>query len=500
MADDPPPEGESGALERITRHSAIYALGPVAQKAIGFLLLPFVTAFIGSKANYGVVEMSAFTIALAAQILGVNLLHGMTRFYPEYDTAEDRDAVVTTSFLLLAASTGLAFLAALAFPAGGARLLFGSSAYGDALVLAAAILMLQTLGQVGLRWLQILHRSVTYGVLTTLKTVFEVGLKVWFLWGLGLTYLGVLWSVLGGEAAVACGTLVWILRRSGLRFSKPAAKRLLRYSYPLILGGLPMFALHQADRAFVLAYRGEDGVGSYALAYKLGSIANAVFLESFGLVWFPFIFGIRDEAQARSICRLIMTCFAALMACASLALAVFSPEVVRVMAAPEFFESHRAMPLIVGGYFAWAVYQVATTGLYIRQRTGRLSILVAFAAALNLGLNALLVPRLGYMGAAWATLATFSALAIGAWVEAERAMPIGYDAKRVLLLVALAGLLYAASLWIPDASASSGVALRALLVLLLPVALWTSGFFRADEKVELRSIVRGLAAPLLRRG
>jgi O-antigen/teichoic acid export membrane protein len=499
MADDSP-DAESGALERITRHSAIYALGPVAQKAIGFLLLPFVTAFIGGQANYGVVEMSSFTIALAAQILGVNLLHGMTRFYPEYETAEERDAVVTTCFLLLASTTGVAFLAALVFRESGARLLLGSSAYGDAFVLAAAILMLQTLGQVGLRWLQILHRSIAYGVLTTLKTVFEVGLKVWFLWGLGLTYLGALGSVLGGEAAVAGGTLVWILRRSGLRFSKPAAKRLLRYSYPLILGGLPMFVLHQADRAFVLAYRGEDGVGFYALAYKLGTIANAVFLESFGLVWFPFIFGVRDEASARSICRVVMTYFAALMATASLALAVFSPEVVRVMAAPIFFESHRAMPMIVGGYFAWAVYQVATTGLYIRQRTGTLSILVALAAALNLGLNAALVPSLGYLGAAWATLATFAALAVAAWIQAERAMPMGYEARRVLLLAVFAGALYGASLWIPNASTHAGVAMRALLVLVLPAGLWVGGFFRAEEKAELLSIVRGLAGPLLRRG
>ena len=487
------------ALQRITQHSAIYALGPVAQKAIGFLLLPFVTAFIGSTANYGVVEISAVTIAFAAQLLGINLLHGMTRFHPEYETQEERDAVVTTSFLLLAASTGVALVAAFVFRESGARRLFGSVTYGDALVLSAAILMLQTLGQVGLRWLQILQRSVAYGVLTTLKTVFEVVLKVWFLWGLGLTYMGVLWSVFGGEAAVAGGTLVWMLRRSGLRFSWPVAKRLLRYSYPLILGGLPMFALHQADRYFVRASWGEEGVGFYALAYKLGTIGNAVLLESFGLVWFPFIFGIRDDATARSICRVVMTYFAALMACVSLALAVFSPEVVRLMADPKFFDSHRAMPYVVGGYVFWAVYQVATTGLYIRQRTGTLSILVACAAVLNLGLNAVLVPRLGYMGAAWATLGTFAALAVATWVVAERAMPAGYDAPRVLLAVGLGVALYLGSRWVPGAGELQGILLRSLCVLALPVLLWTTGFFRSEEKAEIRSVLRSLASPFRRR-
>ena len=50
------------ALKRLTKHSLIYALGPAVQKAIGFVLLPFVTAWIGTRGNYGVLEMSATVI------------------------------------------------------------------------------------------------------------------------------------------------------------------------------------------------------------------------------------------------------------------------------------------------------------------------------------------------------------------------------------------------------------------------------------------------------
>jgi O-antigen/teichoic acid export membrane protein len=489
----------SDALHRLTKHSAIYALGPLAQKALGFLLIPFVTAYIATTANYGVVEMSATTIAFAAQLLGINLLYGMTRFYPEYEAEAERGKVVTTCLWLLAASTGTALLAAIVFRERGAALLFGSSQYGNALVAVAAILMLQTLGQVGLRWLQILERSVAYGVLTTLKTVFEVGLKVWLLAGLGLTFMGVLYSVLGGEAVIAAGMLVWIARRLGLHFSWPTAKRLLRYSYPLILGGIPMFALHQADRWFVETYRGLGAVGQYSIAYKLGSIANAVFLEAFGLVWFPYIFGVKDPEAARAICRAVMKYFTALMCCASLALAVFSPEIVRIMAAPEFFESHRAMPLIVAGYVAWAIYQIASTGLYVRERTASISWLVAGAAALNLALNRVLVPSMGYMGSAWATLATFGALALATWVLAERAMHAGYEVFRVLLPVAAGVALYFASAQVPAAATPGGLAARLGLVLVLPALLWTSGYLRAEEKAELASVVRTIASAIRRR-
>jgi O-antigen/teichoic acid export membrane protein len=487
------------ALKRLTKHSAIYALGPAVQKAIGFLLIPLVTFYIGTKANYGVVDVSAAWLAIAAQFFGINLLHGMTRYFPEYATDEERGKLVTTCLVMLSISTGAALLAAVAFSGRGAELLFGSREYSRALIVVASILFLQTVGQVGLRWLQILERSVAYGVLTTLKTVLEVGLKVWFLVGLSLTFMGVLYSVLGGELVVAGGMGIWIVSRLGLSFSWPMAKRLLRYSYPLILSGLLMFVPQQADRLFVRWIRGLGEEGIYGLGYKFGMIANAVFLDAFGLIWFPYIFGVKDPEVVRLICRRVLTYFTLVMCCASLALAVFSPEIVRLMAAPEFFESHRVMPIVLAGYVAWAVFQVVSTGFYIRERTAWVTLLAGGAAALNLALNALLVPRMGYMGAAWATLWTFAPLAVAAWIVGERTMPVGYETVRVLLPVGLAGALFAATRWIPADAGALGFALKGLAVLALPAALWGGGYFRPEEKSRIGEMLRELAAFARRR-
>jgi hypothetical protein len=153
--------------------------------------------------------------------LGINLLHGMTRFFPEYETGGGARRARDDELPPPRATTGLALLLAILLREPGARLLFGSSAYGDALVLAArdpdapdarAGRAALAPDPPALRRLRRAHDA---------EDRLRGRLKVWFLWGLGLAYLGVLWSVLGGEAAVAGGTLVWILRRSGLRFSWP---------------------------------------------------------------------------------------------------------------------------------------------------------------------------------------------------------------------------------------------------------------------------------------
>jgi O-antigen/teichoic acid export membrane protein len=502
------------SLKRLGKHSLIYALGPMAHRALGFLLLPLVTAYIGSTANYGVTEMAAVTLSIAGQLFGINLLHGMTRYYAEYADARDKARLVTTTLFLLVSTNVLALAAAILLRQRAASLLFGSTAYADAIVVVAAILLCQTIGQVGLRYLQILERSVAYGVLTTLKLLFEIGVKVWFLVFLGLEYMGVFYSVLCGELVIAVAMTCMIVATLGLSFSKPIARRLIKYSMPLVLSGLCMFVLHQADRFFVLRYQGEAEVGLYGLSYKLGSIANAVLLEAFGLIWFPYVFGLRDEEDVRLLCRKVLTYFTLIMCWASLFLSVFSAEIVGAMAEQHFFESHRAMPIIVLAYVFWAIFQVVHTAFFVREKTGQISMLVAAAAVLNCGLNFALVPRFGYMGAAWATLVTFAGLALAAWIRAEQIFPVRYEIARVIAPITLSGILFGASRLLFDRMPSASLAGSAVpmattmpmvivgklaLVLAFPAILWAVGYLKPEEKHKIKGLALDARRAVARR-
>jgi O-antigen/teichoic acid export membrane protein len=480
------------ALKRLGKHSVIYALGPAVHKLLGFLLLPFVTVWIGTSAstragNYGVLEIGSVTIAIAAQVLGINLLHGMTRFHPEYATEKERGTLVTTTLILLAGTTGAALLLAWIFRGPAAQLVFESRDFAPAIVVVFAILFFQTIGQVGLRWLQILERSVTYGVLTTIKLLAEIGLKVWLLL-IGLAYMGAFYSVLGCEALIALVLFTVIVRKLGLSFSGAMAKRLVAYSWPLVLSGLFMFVLHQADRFFVQHLRGEGQVGLYGLAYKLGSVGNTVFFEAFGLIWFPFVFALKDEEVVRRLSRKVLTYFNLLMCAVTLVLALFAREIIRAMAAPEFHEAWRALPIIALGYLFWALFQVSSTTFYLQKKTGTVSALVASAAAMNLACNAILVPRFGYLGAAWATVLTFAALAVATWIAAERLMPIRPETGRVIVPILLAGALFWASTLLPDLPAAGTIAAKCALAALLPAILVVSGYLAPEERAKIREI------------
>jgi O-antigen/teichoic acid export membrane protein len=486
------------ALKRLSKHSLIYSIGPTIHKAAGFLLIPVVTRYIGTTGNYGVKEIAEVTLVIMGQVLGINLLSGMTRYYSGYEDEEDRAKLVTTTLALLGCTAGSALIVGMLAAGPIGILLFDGSEFAPAVRAVAVILFFQLVGHVGLRYLQIRERSGIYGVLTVSKLFLEIVLKVVFLAALGLEYMGVLYSVMVGEVLLGTGLSVWILARLRFGFSWTMAKRLIRFTYPLIATGLCMFVLHQADRFIVLKIRGADEVGLYGLCYKFGSMVNALLLTSFILIWFPYIFSLKDEEEVKIVCRKVVTYFVLLTTAASLVVAIFAREIVQVMSDASFHEAYTPIPLILAGYIFWAIFQLVHTSFYLKERTGWTSILVGGGAALNVALNLLLVPRYGYEGAACVTLITFGVLTAATFLVSERLFPVHYEVKRIVAPIALGTGLFLASLAIPQWPLTGVVLAKIGLLALFPVILLVGGYLTGQEKEKLQAIA-GAARARLRR-
>ena len=106
-------------------------------------------------------------------------------------------------------------------------------------------------------------------------------------------------------------------------------------------------------------------------------------------------------------------------------------------------------------------------------------------AGVNVGLNWLLIPRMGAMGAALAKVAGYAAVASVSYVVAQRLHPIPYDWKRLgKLSVGTLGLFVAGHL--AAMTGAWSLALRVMVFLSFPVVLEALGFFTASEKRHLK--------------
>ena len=100
MTSSPQVSSQTNTLPSLVRHSSVYSLVPIARNAAGLLLVPLYTYKL-QTGQWGILELTDLLIIATCQVVGVNMLNGMTRFYFEQSNASDRNAVVTSGTLAM---------------------------------------------------------------------------------------------------------------------------------------------------------------------------------------------------------------------------------------------------------------------------------------------------------------------------------------------------------------------------------------------------------------
>ena len=421
------------ALSTLARHSAIYALSEQLGRLAGFLLLPLITGHL-SPEEFGVRELLAVSLTLAAQIAGLHLGAGVSRFYFESSDPRIRSATASTAVFAVAAAAAILVTPLLLLSEPLATWLPGAPSEGATLVhLTCGIFAFQCIREVTNKVLQTQQRSTLFAGLSLSKLSLEVGLQVTALVVFRGGLSGLLLAVLTSEAlfaAIGCG-IVLAGARPQLRWE--LLSPMLAYSLPLIPNGALQFGLHSADRYVLGALSDDRSLGLYALAYKLGYIPNYLLLGPFLLIWYPFIFALPSRASQREAVGRLAPIFLLAMGGACLATALFAEELVAIATGTsDYSEAAHAIPWVAGGYWIWGLYQFLQTGLYVEKCTARLPWITLAALIANLYLNAILVPTLGFLGAAVATPLTFLVLCAASHESAERVFPVEYPWPRML--------------------------------------------------------------------
>ena len=134
------------------------------------------------------------------------------------------------------------------------------------------------------------------------------------------------------------------------------------------------------------------------------------------------------------------------------------------------------------GVLLQGIYLLTSVGLNITKNTRYYPVATMTAAAANVGLNYLLIPRYGIIGAAWANGAAYGVQAIMAFRFSQRFYPIPYEWGRLARVAAAALLAYGAARMLPAMPPAAGVLARGTMVVaLFGVLLGVSGFLRRDE-------------------
>jgi peptidoglycan biosynthesis protein MviN/MurJ (putative lipid II flippase) len=146
------------------------------------------------------------------------------------------------------------------------------------------------------------------------------------------------------------------------------------------------------------------------------------------------------------------------------------------------------------GYWFWGLFQLLQTGFYVCKSTRALPLLTAAAVVVNAFANLVLLPTLGFVGAAVATTLTFAVLCVATHARAREVYPLDVAWGRVLGPGALAAALAAVAVLAPLPDTLTPVGWK-----LLALAVWFPAAWRMGVPPDGREQVRAGLAALLRR-
>jgi len=472
----------------LVKQSAVYLVGTGLVGLGNFLLVPLFTRYL-TLADFGVYSLIEIALLITVTMAQLGMGTSYVRWYAESAAARRGELLATCGFAAVTAGAGA----------------------GCVLVLLAGSLGFRWLGPLhGMQWiflplvifknlqgllfcvLQASQRATAYSAAAATRLLALSGAGIWFVAVHREGIRGVLFSWLVGDSVCLLLLLVFCVPGQRLRVDLALLKPILKYGYPLVWSVFMGLLLDASCRFFLAKYQSLAEVGLYAIGIKITGIFAMGFLQPFGSAWIGIAFSIAHRPNAPVTYTKILG-YALVVAMFLIAAAIlFGPYLVVLFAGRAYLSATRLLPWVLLPIALRLLEYWGSLPFYLKYETRWLGPLATVGVLVCFALNALLVPRFGVFGAAWAWVGALAANIFVLTLAARRYFPLPIDWKT-------AG--FAASLWaaaLVESRVTAGLSpLSYFCVSSVTVALLLLacvGYFHRDVRVSRSLFTEGAYA------
>lgn len=478
--------------------SGLYSLAVYGAQFASLIVLPINTRYL-TAADYGVLDLSQQVSIVLALLMGMNLSESIGYFLTKQLSLRDR-ACVLGSALFGGLAAGFAVALAGWFLAPDlSRMVFTSPEYAPFLRLVLWCIPLSFMVEVGIAWLRVENRTTQYVKAIALRTSVSVIGTV-----IGVAALhGQIWGVLGATVlALICAAAllsVYMFRVYSLNFDLGIFRKLVKFSFPLGVGGLGMFIIHFGDRFLLPHYRPLGDLGVYSVAYKLGMMISLAY-GCFHLYWSAQIYQIARREDAGLVIARTFSYLMLILTVGALALVFGSIPALRLFTRPAFYGAARLVPVIVLAYYVRGIGDFFRCLFLVEGRPSHDAAVNWIGACACIVGYVTLIPKWGIWGAAIATLIAFSLIGVLSVAWSYHLHPYTVEGARLVKLGIAAAVPLTAYFLMPVKSLPGQIAwtvflLLSCLGLLLLLRFPTPGEWQLLGSIPARIRVRTGASP-----
>ncbi len=377
------------------------------------IFLPIISKTLGSQ-GYGIWSIIMVTISLLQPVLSLNLSYGFTRFLPANKKNVSKTREDFLSVLITVSGWSLIIVMfLLVFERFFATLLFGSQEF--IMFIRAIIILLPAIALILLfmDYYRSLRRMNVYVTLGALQIVLEVSSILIFIGLLHRSLIEAFNVFIMANYLILFIQVVLVLKEIGLSFPRFShLKEYFKYSLPILPVRLSSWAVRSIDRYFIVLMVGLSAVGIYSASYAVAGMIS-LFMAPFSLILPPIVAELYDARDEITLNDTIFYSYKyVLFFSVPAAFGVFlvGDQVLLLITSSEFVEplmTNLLMGIVAASITCMSVYVVFTPMIGAIKKTYLNTIFWTMSAMINISLNFLLIPSLGLIGAAVATLASY---------------------------------------------------------------------------------------------
>lgn len=423
-------------LKKFFKDTIIYGLATVLPRLMNFILVPLHT---------GKLETSSYsdntTFYVYAAFFNVLLTYGMeTSFFRFFNKSEEKSKVFSTAFISLAITTFLFLTLVIIFNYQLSQWLNISPKYLKILV---GLLVLDTLVVAPFAYLRAMGKPIKFAFIKITNILIYVLLNYFFLWAIPRFNIDfpnydesdlVQYIFIANLIASVITFLMLIpyFFKTKLEFSVLVFKQLLNYGWPVMVAGLAYVINENFDKWILPYLLGKDINGAYSGCYKIAMFMT-IFIQAFRLGAEPFFFSHSKEINAKQTYAMIMKYFV-IVGSFMLVFIISYLDIFKMALVKDesYWQAISIVPIVLVANLCLGIYFNLGIWYKLTDKTIYGMYLSLVGAVITIVFNLIMINKIGFIAAAWATLAAYGIMMVLSYLIGQRYYTVPYDIKRIV--------------------------------------------------------------------
>ena len=431
-------------LKRFFKDTIIYGIAAVLPRVINFLLVRVHTDALPTN-NYA--ENTNFYIWIA--LFTVLLTFGMeTSFFRFYKAEEKKDAIISTSFISVFIAS-IVFLASAFLFSNEFIRLFDFSNNALQFKLFIGILVIDTISVVPFAYLRASNRPIRYAIIKLLNVGIIVLINLIFLRFIpdfiaeGKSVPTFLTSIYNSTnivnfifianivgSAISLLLLLPYLLKFKWSFNTLLFKKMFKYAWPIAVAGIAYTINENLDKYLIKHMIGDSEMGIYSACYKLAIFMN-LYIMAFRLGAEPFFFNHADKANAKETYARIMNYFIIVGSLVFVGIVAFIDIIKELFIKnSDYWEAIAIVPIVLLANLFLGIYHNIAVWYKLTDKTRYGMYFSIFGAIITIILNIVLIPIIGFIASAWATLAAYGSMMVISYFYGKKYYNVPYNLKK----------------------------------------------------------------------